>query len=190
MTDANKPMRDALLEAAITLAQQRGSALQLTMAEIAAEASESLQQAQQCYPDMALFHRELLQYLLDLARANAIETMPTARPGLARIRTAFQAYLDINLRHRALRELALHFRNDPDGAERLRLRARGVKMLTQMELHAAGWPNSAPAARLLTAMVLDVAVAEFEAGGALPSLREAMFAYLKLPAGGVKAAVT
>lgn len=188
MTDANKLIRDALLEAAITLAQQRGGALQLTIAEIAREASESPQQAQQCYPEMAVFHRELLQYLLDLARAGVIEMMPTAKPGLSRIRKAFETYLDTNLRHRALRELALHFRNDPDGAERLRMRAHGVMLLTQMELHVAGWPNSAPAARLLTAMVQDVAIAEFEAAAPLPSLRETMFAYLSLPAGGVKAA--
>lgn len=187
MQDADQAQRDALMEAAITLAEQRGGVLALPLAEVAQQAHEPLADAERLYPELTPFWLDLLQYLLDLARAAVIESMPGTRPGLSRIRTAYETYLDTNLRHRALRELALHFRGHAEGAERLRSRAHGVMLITQVELRTAGWPNAAPAARLLTAMVLEVALAEYEAAAPLPDLRTAMFNYLNLPASGTQA---
>lgn len=171
------PSRQKLIEVGKELSLKHGSAVQLTIKQIAQAANISEELFQTFFDDKRVYLLALMQYFLDLARAEAIEAMTRSAMGLPRIFAAWTSYWDANLRWRPLRELAIHFRTDQEGSDILRMRLAGVVMIAQHELKSIRWPNAAETARLSAQMVVETAVAEYEAGQALPAMRESVLAY-------------
>lgn len=176
-----RQLRWRIVAAARRLSVARGSALDLPEAEVLAEAEVSAADFATAFPDRRAFLLAQLLDFLDLARGDAINSLANAPPGLSRVATAFQRYWDANLRWRPMRELALHFRGDPEGAEILRARLHGVIMIAQHELAATGWPYPAATARLAASLCVETAIAEFEAGKPLPEMRYTALAYFREP---------
>lgn len=181
MSQTNLPSRTVLLEAGKRLALEQGSAVQMSMEAVMQIANIPEPLFHTYFSDRRRYLLALLQHLLDEARAEVLAAISKEPQSATRVRTAFDMYLDANLRRRPLRELANHFRTDAEGHEMLRARAHGVALITEIELKTAGWPHAQACARLLTAMVLETASAEFEAGKKLAPMREALYAYLKVP---------
>lgn len=175
------PSRQVLIEAGRDLSLEAGSAVRLTTEQItrAANIPEPLFYA--LFSDQRTYLLALMQYFLDLARAESINAMSKSPIGLPRIFAAWVSYWDANLRWRPLRELAIHFKTDKEGSEILRMRLAGVVMIAQHELKTIHWPHPAEVARLTAQMVVETAVAEFEAGHALPAMRESVLIYFKTP---------
>ena len=182
MSEADlRQWRGRILAAACELSSQRGSALQLGDDEVGAAAGVTPAQFAAAYADRRSYLLALLVDFLDRARADAIDTLAQSAPGIPRICAAFERYWDSNLKWRPMRELALHFRNDEEGAEILRARLHGVIMIAQYELDRIGWPHPAAAARLAATLCVETAVIEYEAGRALPEVRYSALAYLREP---------
>ncbi len=182
MADAGlKLLRERILKAARELSVPRGSALGLTDEEVIAAVGITAGEFRDAFADRRAFLLALLLDFLDLARADAIETLAQSESGIPRIAAAFERYWDANLCWRPMRELALHFRFDSEGAEVLRARLHGVTLIAQYELNAIDWPHPAAAARLAANMCVETAIAEYEAGRALPELRYSVLNYFREP---------
>lgn len=182
MGDADlRELRGRTLAAARELSVARGSALELSDAELIAAAGITPAEFTMAYADRRAYLLALLQDFLDLARADAIDTLAQSTSGIPRIAAAFERYWDANLRWRPMRELALHFRTDAEGAEILRGRLHGVTMIAQYELNRIGWPHAAAVARLAANMCVETAIAEYEAGRALPELRYSALSFFREP---------
>jgi TetR/AcrR family transcriptional regulator, transcriptional repressor for nem operon len=176
-----RQLRGRILAAARELSTQSGSALQLGEDQLVAAAGITPAQFAEAYTDRRAYLLALLLDFLDRARADAIDTLAQSPPGIPRICAAFERYWDSNLKWRPMRELALHFRGDAEGAEILRARLHGVTMIAQYELDGVGWPYPAAAARLVANLCVETAVIEYEAGRALPEVRYSALAYLREP---------
>jgi hypothetical protein len=176
-----KELRERILKAARDLSVPRGSALAVTEAELNAAAGVGEEEFRSAFADRRAYLLALLLDFLDLARNDAIETLAQSANGIPRIAAAFERYWDANLRWRPMRELAIHFRADPEGAEILRARLHGVTLIAQYELSRIDWPHPAAAARLAASLCVETAVAEYEAGHALPELRYSVLSYFREP---------
>jgi AcrR family transcriptional regulator len=182
MQDAQSlPSRQILIEAGKVLSVREGSAMQLSIEQLCLATNLPEPLFYTYFSDLRAYRMALLQHYLDLARAEAIGGMMASASGLPRIFAAWTQYWDANLQWRPLRELAIHFRTDVEGFEILRMRLAGVVLICQYELKSIQWPNPAETARLTAHMVVETAVAEFEAGRALPAMRETVLAYFRAP---------
>ena len=182
MSDTDlRQLRGRILAAARELSVAGGSALDLPDSELIAEAGVSQDEFTSAYADRRAYLLALLLDFLDRARADAIDTLAQSPPGVPRIAAAFERYWDCNLRWRPMRELALHFRTDAEGAEILRGRLHGVTMIAQYDLNRIDWPHAAAAARLAANMCVETAIAEYEARHILPELRYSVLSYFREP---------
>lgn len=181
MRDEATSPRDVLLETGKRLALERGSAVWLDAKAVTHTANLPEPVFFANFSDQRGYLLSLMLHFLDLARAEAIEAIGRAPPGIPRVGAAFETYWDANLRWRPMRELAIHFRADPDGTQILRARLNGVVMIAQHELKSIGWPYPAATARLAGNMCVEAAIAEFEAGQKLPEMRGAVMAYFREP---------
>lgn len=173
------PSKQLLIDVGRDLALKQGSAVALSIEQVMQAANVPAPLFYTYFPDWRSYLLALLQYFLDLARAESIQAMMMSPLGLPRIFAAWVSYWDANLRWRPLRELAIHFRTDAEGSEILRMRLAGVVMIAQHELKSIQWPHPAEAARLTGQMVVETAVAEFEAGHALPAMRQCVLDYFR-----------
>lgn len=169
--------RNALLETAARLAPSLEGPEALLPERVCAEARRSLEEFRAIWPDPVAFRIDLLSRLLDEVRDTVAKSTLGMAPGLQRAKLAIEAYLEANLARHVLRSLAHELRPHPAGAAVLRQRVFGFMMMMKLELHAMGWPRTEATARLMTAAVLETAVAEFEASRALPEMRQVIFAY-------------
>jgi hypothetical protein len=176
-----RQLRGRVVAAARRLSVERGSALRLPQADLLAAAGIVQAEFDQAFANRHAFLLALLQDFLDLARADAINSLATAPPGLSRVVTAFERYWEANLRWRPMRELALYFRGDPEGAEIMRARLHGVIMIAQYELTQVGWPHPGATARLAASLCVETAIAEYEARRPLPEMRYAALSYFREP---------
>ena len=176
-----RQLRGRILDAARGLSTARGSALQLGEDEVISAADITPAQFSAAFADRRSYLLALFLDFLDRARADAIDTLAQSPPGIPRICAAFERYWDSNLKWRPMRELALHFRSDEEGAEILRGRLHGVIMIAQYELDHVGWPHPAAAARMAATLCVETAVIEYEAGRKLPEVRHSALAYLREP---------
>ena len=182
MSDTDlRQLRGRILAAARELSVSRGAVLDLPDGEVIATAGMSQAEFESAYADRRAYLLALLLDFLDRARADAIDSLAQSPPGIPRIAAAFERYWDSNLRWRPMRELALYFRADPEGAEILRGRLHGVTMIAQYELNRIDWPHAAAAARLAANMCVETAIAEYEAGHVLPELRYSVLSYFREP---------
>jgi len=118
----------------------------------------------------AAFHARVLE-----AVAEATDGVP---PGPERLVRGAEAYLDVCLRDRAIKALALEARTDAALTESLSERHERFAASAIPSLRAMGWPDARAAAQLLAAMTSEIAIRELEAGRRLPAARRALRRFL------------
>jgi AcrR family transcriptional regulator len=176
--------RKALLKAGERLCSESGGAGRLALPALVQAAGVSEEAFRRLFADLDGFRRGLLQHMMDVVRSEVLaEAAVLERPGFERLWRTVEAFLDVNLRHPAMRRLAYELRTDPVAIELLRQRTGGYAMVFRTELATLDRPNPAGAARLATAMVVEAAKAESEVSHAQPEIRRALYAFLKGYAG-------
>lgn len=130
-----------------------------------------------CFPEITFFQHHLMAALFSDARDIVIKTTEYMENGIERLMKAFTVYLDHNLTHPGLQDLAHHLQFDPDAYEMLQRMEQGVALIAQAELEAAGVGNATARAKLLTALTVVVVRAEHKAGRPLIDMREALMDY-------------
>jgi AcrR family transcriptional regulator len=172
--------RKALLKAGERLAGQPDGAHNLSVATLAQAAGVSERDFRAAFADIEDFRRALLMHMMDVVRAEVLAAAAGfERPGFERMWHTVEAFLDANLRHPAMRRLAHELRTDSMAIDLLRKRMAGYAMVFKAELATLDRPDPAGAARLATAMIVEAAKAENEAGHADAELRRALYGYLK-----------
>lgn len=123
------------------------------------------------------FHCALQLALAEGRLAHVTTRAGLLPPCLERVKLALLAYLDFTQRHRAVAHLCLKARNEfPKLAELVQQRNAGVALLISVELSSIQWRRPQECARLLQAVLTDVAVAETLEGGTNAKLRAGLAA--------------
>lgn len=168
-------VRTRLTQAARRLVDRTG--LELSAADVAREAALPATALAQTYGDLDNLLCELLAQMYDETReliAGLTHNMPTGR---SRLKLALDAYLQAMFERRGLRALTLRLRFHPQGQAVIRQRVRGFRLMLQLELRSVGWRDGEAVARLATAAIIDIGLAEAEAGRPLPELRDTLLDY-------------
>lgn len=173
-------MKDKVLGAARQLIADGAVASRLRAADLVAARACSEAEFAEHFPDFPAFQRELCSLLFADAREAIIDATGGMSSGLGQLTTAFSAYLDYNLSKPALQELAHHIQLDPLGWDLLMRMEIGVSLVVQADLESMNASLRSARARLLTAMVVAVVRAEYQAKKKLPDLREALQDYCRL----------
>jgi TetR/AcrR family transcriptional repressor of nem operon len=171
------PTADALLNAGIAVAEQHGLA-GLSVNRVVAEAGLAKGTFYVHFADRdafvdalhARFHAEV-----DAAVGAAVADVPTGPERLVR---GAEAYLDVCLRDRAVKALALEARTDPALSALMATRHERFAAIAVPSFKAMGWPDATASAQLLAAMTAEIAVRELDAGRRLPAARRALRHYL------------
>ncbi|TXH04195.1 MAG: hypothetical protein E6R07_09665 [Nevskiaceae bacterium] len=171
--------RAALLETGAKLLAAGHGAAALTPGVIMRLAGTGPDSFKQCFPDVKEFKAELLRRLLNEILSEAAIASEEMLPGIPRMCRATEVYLDATLRRPAVRELMFTLHGHPAANEVNKQRINGFVMIFRAEFDAVGAERAEPAARIATALVVETAMAEFEARRALPEFREALYAYFR-----------
>lgn len=172
--------RESLLKAGEFLVGQPEGVAGMTIAKVTRQAGLDAAAFKASFSELDHFKGELLTYLMDTVRAEALPMLGTGiQPGRDRIWRSMEAFLDANLRHPAMRTLAHGLRTDARALDLMRRRTTGYSTVFKLELDTTGKPDSAAAARLFATLTVDTARAEHEAGHALADMRRALFAMLR-----------
>jgi hypothetical protein len=123
------------------------------------------------FGDSHSFHLALLDRLLMDSRAAVVAASADLPPGIPRLWRAAETWLDFNAARPGLREMMLAMRYEPDARARVRGQIRGFAIMMQLELKSVSWPHASATARMLTAMMVETALAEHEANRKLPDFR-------------------
>lgn len=168
-------IKNRLRKAARGLVDIRGAGI--GTADIATAAGLPPGVVAQAYGDVEALLCEVLGQMYEEARdfiAKLTFNMPAGPP---RLRLALDSYLQALLDRPGLHALAVRLRFHPEGAAVVRRHVHGFKLMFQIELNSNGWPQAEAAARLGTAAIIEIALAETEAGQPLPELRETLIGY-------------
>lgn len=98
-----------------------------------------------------------------------------------RIVRGSEAYLDVCLRYRGVKALALEARSDPSFAASMAARHERFAAASVPDLKAIGWPDPAAASVLLAAMTQEISVRELDARRRIPAMRRALKRFLEAP---------
>ncbi|MDM4770692.1 hypothetical protein [Solimonas sp. SE-A11] len=173
-------MKQRILAAAKTLAGKDRRASHLDVERMAAAGACSEEEFAAGFGDTLVFQRELMAELFADARLSVIRATTAMPSGLEQLLQAFMLYLDYNLEHPALQEIAHQLQYDPTGYEMLQRMEIGTAMVTQKDLEAAGANRVQARAKLLTSVAVAVVRAEYKAGRKLPDLRAVLEEYAGL----------
>jgi AcrR family transcriptional regulator len=171
-------LRERLLAAGRRLAE-RGGIEGLGAEAVAREAGLKGGTFARQFPTHSLFLGELMEGFADEVRGTVAKLTLNMAPGLPRMKLAIDSYLAANVQRPALRELVITLRADPAGAEAIRRRILAFMMMMELELKSIKWPRAAAAARLITAAVIEISMAEYEARAPLPEFRSTLYTYLE-----------
>lgn len=177
-------MKQRILEAAKTLAGKDRRASHLDAALLVAAGACTEEEFAAAFGDVRGFRRELMAELFADARLSVIRATTAMPSGLEQLRHAFTLYLDYNLEHPALQEIAHQVQYDPIGYEMLARMEIGTAMVTQKDLEAAGADRVQARAKLLTSATVAVVRAEYKAARKLPDLRAVLDEYCGLSCQG------
>lgn len=174
------PTALALLDAGIRLAESRSLA-GLSVNDIVAEAGVAKGTFYVHFQDRTAYLLALHQRFHDALRDLIGAAMAGQAPGIARLRSAFEAYLDGCREQRGVKALLLEARAEPSMVEQVLRTNDAFGRMLKGELAAAGWAEAASAARLFVAMVAEIALAELESGKRQMGLRRQLWRFLDLP---------
>jgi AcrR family transcriptional regulator len=159
------PTSQALLDAGVDVAERHGLA-GLSVNRVVAEAGVAKGTFYVHFADRGAFVdalHERFHSRVEAAVAAATAGMPA---GGERIVSGVESYLDVCLRDRAVKALALEARSDPSLSEAI------------PNFKAMGWRDAAAASQLLAAMTAEIAIRELDAGRRLPASRRALHHFL------------
>ena len=131
------------------------------------------------FGSLADFQAALMAQGLDEVRQQVFEAMAPAPAGPERLALALRTWLDAHRARPWVRALTVRLWGNARAFELVRQRINGFVMILQLELEAVDWPRATTSARLCAAAMFDISLAEFEAGRALPDLRDTMLAYVR-----------
>ncbi len=131
------------------------------------------------FPNLLTFQLEFLYELFADARQAVVDATEHLTPGLGQLETAFTVYLDYNLAHPQLQELAHAVQVDVEGWRALQALEDGVTLVAQVSLTTEKIANAAARARMLTSMAVTGVRAEYRARSAQTKLREALMFYVR-----------
>lgn len=178
MTPAGQRTREALLDAGVALAEERGLA-GLSVNRVVARAGVAKGTFYVHFADRDAFVDALharFHAQVELAVAAATEGLP---PGSDRLVRGAMAYLDVCLEHRVAKALSIEARSDPNLSAPMAARHESFAAAAIPSFKALGWPDARAAAQLLAAMVTEIALRELDAGRRVPASRRALRHYLR-----------
>lgn len=168
-----------LLQAASALLAEGTGVSGLTPDVVAKRAGVPPSAYSSAFPELAEFKSALLRTLLDEVLGEAAVASKDMNPGVPRMCRATEQYLDAMLKRPAIRELMLTLQGHRRAGEVNKSRIDGFVMIFRVEFLAVGAKRAMEAARLATAMVIETAMAEFDARRALPEFREVLYAFYR-----------
>lgn len=170
-------MKNQILEAARVLIASGLAPSKISAADLAMSGACTEPEFENEFDDLPAFQRELATWIFADARDAVIHSTAGTQPGLTQLTTAFITYLDYNLAHPALQELAHQIQCDAKGWQLLSRMEAGVAMIVQLDLESMNANMRSARAQLLTALAVFVVRNEYRAGKVLPDLREALLDY-------------
>lgn len=167
-------MTDQILDAARTLALGNPRSEPISMIDLTASGACTEAEFNAAFSSPAVFQRELANRLFVDAREAVIQATAGMQSGLHQLCTAFTTYLDYNLSHPALQQLAHAIQFQPEGYALLQRMEIGVALVAQADVQAMGASHVPERARLLTALAVFTVRAEYKARKKLAGMREAL----------------
>ncbi|HWI74622.1 MAG TPA: helix-turn-helix domain-containing protein, partial [Baekduia sp.] len=167
------PTADALLDAGVAVAERHGLA-GLSVNRVVAEAGVAKGTFYVHFADRNAFVDALHARFHDAVDAAVATAITGTEPGPDRLILGIEAYLDVCLRDRAVKALALEARSDPALSSLMATRHDRFATIAVPSFKAMNWPDATAAAQLLTAMVSEIAIRELDAGRRLPPSRRAL----------------
>ncbi len=179
MADSSPTTRSALLKAGRALAERQGTAAALSPEDVCAEACLASPEFVAQFADLSQFQQALLLIGLDEVRGALIQITLNEKPGLKRLTQAIVRWLDVNVERPWVRELILLHSGDSVIADTVRKRTNGLVLLAQVEFESTGRERAAIVARVLSGLMIETALAEYDARRALPDLRATLLAFVE-----------
>lgn len=176
-------MTPKIIDAARMLALSSVRAEPVSSADVIASGACTAAEFGAAFASPAVFQRELANRLFADAREAVIQATAGMQSGLHQLCTAFTTYLDYNLSHPALQQLAHVIQFQPEGYELLQRMEIGVALVAQADVQAMGADHVPERARLLTALAVFTVRAEYKARKKMPGMRDALLDLCKLSAG-------
>ncbi|HEY5052527.1 MAG TPA: helix-turn-helix domain-containing protein, partial [Solirubrobacterales bacterium] len=155
--DAPSRTAEALLDAGVVVAESHGLA-GLSVNRVVATAGVAKGTFYVHFDDRRTFVDTLharFHARVEEAVAAAVAAIP---PGSERLVAGADAYLDVCLKERAVKALALEARSDPDLATSIAIRHERFAASAAPSFRAMGWPDATAAAQLLAAMTAEIAI--------------------------------
>ncbi|MGH8456595.1 MAG: TetR/AcrR family transcriptional regulator [Stenotrophobium sp.] len=131
------------------------------------------------FPDRTAFLVDLHRRFHDEIMAAVEQATVKKTHGNAKLLAGSLAYLDACLRKHPVKALLIGARAEPAIQTEIGHQNARFTRLASQSFSAAGWQASSHAARLWVGMVAEAALAEAEAGRAIPALRKALARFLE-----------
>lgn len=176
-------MKEQILEAARRLIAVGKRPSQIAIKDIVGTGICTQKEFSAIFPDLLTFQLEMAQMFFADARARVIKDTDGLTVGLQQISAAFLSYLDFNLEHPELQEIAHHIQYTPQGWELLMRMEAGVGLIIQADLQAMNAHYRSARAQLLTCMAVAVVRSEYQTKKKQVELREALLDYCLHSAG-------
>lgn len=170
-------MKQQILEAARRLIEVGTVPSRIAIKDIVATGICTQKEFAVFFPDLLAFQMELAQMFFADARERVIQDTNGLTVGLEQITAAFLSYLDFNLEHPELQEIAHHIQYTQPGKEMLMRMEAGVALIIQADLQVMNARYRTARAQLLTSMAVSVVRSEYQAKKKLSDLREALMDY-------------
>ncbi len=176
-------MKEQILEAARRLIAVGAIPSKITAKDLVGTGICTQKEFTQCFPNLQNFQQELTLLFFSDARQAVIQGTEGLQVGLQQLSAAFLSYLDYNLNHPELQEIAHHIQYTPEGWDLLMRMEAGVALIVQADLQAMNAHYRSARGQLLTTMAVAVVRAEYQARKRLSDLREALLDYCQRSAG-------
>jgi AcrR family transcriptional regulator len=171
------PTYEALLDAGVAVAEQEGLA-GLSVNRVVAQAGVAKGTFYVHFSDREAFVDALHARFHERVREATAQATAGVEPGAQRLVLGVEAYLDVCLKDRAVKALALEARTDTALTESMTARHERAAAASVSSFKAIGWPDAKVAAQLLAAMTSEIAIRELEAGRRLPAARRSLRRFL------------
>ena len=171
--------REQLLGAGVAVAEREGLA-GLSVNRVVAEAGVAKGTFYVHFEDRESFVDALHERFHERVREAAAKATKGVPPGAEQLWLACQAYLDVSLRERAIKALALEARSQGVLTAAMSERHERFVAAAVPGFRAMGWPDAKAAAQLLAAMTSEIAIRELEARRRLPAARRSLRRFLGL----------
>lgn len=169
--------REALLDAGVAVAEEHGLA-GLSVNRVVARAGVAKGTFYVHFTGRDAFVDALHERFHTDVQAAVAAATEGLEPGAELLVRGADAYLDVSLRERTVKALAIEARTDGASAPSMTARQDRFAASAIPSLRAMGWKDATAASQLFAAMTSEIAVRELEAGRKVPALRRALRRFL------------